>query len=297
MRLIETYGGVKHVGYTIAGRFVFAETFLHSCTLHMRDLANGNKFWSAKLRERSHLWFMLPAGLFAAAGLSGTTIFRLLDDRFEAITTLGDWQVNERHPASFSANGRFGAWFSRPRVDTPHQILWQEIQHMKNAGAFQPCVHIEVLQFSDDGKLLIAAGGRMLTAWSIESKESVAVWQAPASAFVSQTGPNYRFLACSTDGTYCCIGMTNHCFLWEPGTGQIRFEMARRFKAAAFSSDSRLLALAFGYRTEIWELDPLRSLNVYEWPIEDISCIAFAPDGLTMAAGGRGGVVMWDLDM
>jgi WD40 repeat protein len=297
MRLIETGGIVKHLGYSPAGRLVFAETYLFPWKLHSQNLGQGHGSWTVDLKEAAQVWLSLSAGLVAAAEKSGAIkIYRLRDDGIDEYATVDGWQVNQWHPASFSGNGRYAAWYCPPQAETPHRILWREIDQAKTAGSFQPYEHTELLQFSDDGNLLFTAGGRSLTAWSMKSKESVATWRIPANVSTSLLGPNYRFLACSTDGMRVCIGTKNRWFLWEPGSGKLEFEKARRFKTAAFAADSRLLAFAFGNRAEIWEMAPPRCLRAYEWPIREIFCLAFAPDGLTVAAGGIGGIVIWDVD-
>ncbi|HEV3144982.1 MAG TPA: hypothetical protein VGZ47_13915 [Gemmataceae bacterium] len=288
---------MKHIGYTPGARIVFAETFGYPWNVHSHSLGKSGDSWSIELKGVSQVWLSVTSGFVAAAEANGAIrIFRARDDGIEDYATVDGWQVNQWQPAAVSGDGRYAAWFCPPLATTPHRILWREINQSKTDEAFRPYEHVKWLQFSNDGNLLFAAGGRSLTAWSMKSKESVATRQIPVDLRTSQLGENCRFLVCSADGRYVSIGMEDRCFLWEPGPGKLQFAMARRFKTAAFALDSRLLAFASGNRVEIWEINPSRCLRAYEWPIEQIHCLAFSPDGLTMAAGGVGGIVIWDLD-
>src|SRR5262249_49648181 len=69
--------------------------------------------------------------------------------------------------------------------------------------------------------------------------------------------------------------------------------------ALAFSPDGRLLALIRrGARSvELWETSDVRKLTEFRWGVGELASAAFAPDGLTAAAGAESGaVVLWDLD-
>ena len=46
----------------------------------------------------------------------------------------------------------------------------------------------------------------------------------------------------------------------------------------------------------LWDNESRARLTTFDWRIGDVRCVAFAPDGLTAAAGGLDGVVVWDVD-
>jgi hypothetical protein len=47
----------------------------------------------------------------------------------------------------------------------------------------------------------------------------------------------------------------------------------------------------------VWAAGDGRELRVFDWQIGHATAAAFAPDGLTCAAGGdKGQVVVWDTD-
>lgn len=77
--------------------------------------------------------------------------------------------------------------------------------------------------------------------------------------------------------------------------------MPGRVDGMAFSPDGRLLAAALNAGPVVlWETRSGRELARYDWGLDEATCIAFAPDGLTLAVGGHintaGRVVLWDVD-
>ena len=68
--------------------------------------------------------------------------------------------------------------------------------------------------------------------------------------------------------------------------------------ALRFSSDHRVLAAGCkSGRVTLFDVDDRRPLTTYDWGIPDIQALAFAPDGLRIAAGGDGGqIIVWDLE-
>ena len=64
---------------------------------------------------------------------------------------------------------------------------------------------------------------------------------------------------------------------------------------AASPDGRRLLTAAVDGTVTAWDADTYRVVGRYDWGVGGLHAVAFAPDGLTAAAGGeRGRVVVWD---
>ncbi len=72
----------------------------------------------------------------------------------------------------------------------------------------------------------------------------------------------------------------------------------KHFTAAAFSPDGRLLATTSNDTTvTMWDTATWQPIRQYGWEIGKLRAVAFAPDGLTCAAGSdTGKVVLFDVD-
>jgi WD40 repeat protein len=72
----------------------------------------------------------------------------------------------------------------------------------------------------------------------------------------------------------------------------------KHFTAAAFSPDGKLLATTSNDTTvTMWDTATWQPIRQYAWEIGKLRAVAFAPDGLTCAAGSdTGKVVLFDVD-
>ena len=72
----------------------------------------------------------------------------------------------------------------------------------------------------------------------------------------------------------------------------------KHFTAAAFSPDGKLLATTSNDTTvTMWDTATWQPVRQYAWEIGKLRAVAFAPDGLTCAAGSdTGKVVLFDVD-
>ncbi|OAI54640.1 hypothetical protein AYO44_14565 [Planctomycetaceae bacterium SCGC AG-212-F19] len=86
--------------------------------------------------------------------------------------------------------------------------------------------------------------------------------------------------------------------LWETVTGRERGRIAGRFNAVAIAPDGKLLAGADRVEgiIRVWDLALLKEVQHFDGHDSDISALAFAPDGKTLASGsGDFTAMLWDL--
>jgi WD40 repeat protein len=80
----------------------------------------------------------------------------------------------------------------------------------------------------------------------------------------------------------------------------VRVNTSRKhFTAAAFSPDGKLLSTTSNDTTvTLWDTATWQPIRQYGWEIGRLRAVAFAPDGLTCAAGSdTGKVVLFDVDV
>jgi WD40 repeat protein len=71
-----------------------------------------------------------------------------------------------------------------------------------------------------------------------------------------------------------------------------------RVKCASFSPDGRWLATGgMDGLVIFWDVATKQERARFDWQIEDIYSLAFAPDGMTMAVAGDKGIVLCDVDI
>jgi WD40 repeat protein len=314
MRLIETRWPVRVLDYIPSGGFLVYTERQDSRTwrdglakipvrVHCVDLSCGQDSWNEVLSGSPKVWLSLPAGRLAAyTGMDGTgrrvcstTIYECAADGLEPVQS-PTYKIDAAGCRDFSKDGRFLAWKRLDRENTRNEIIWQETANPASQGVFRPHGNmIQLVQFSNDSEYLATTERNHLTIWSMLNHESVAVLTGPAS---EPFGPVSSWIWCefSPDASNIFVGTQHQCFIWDPGADKARFHVRGIPNALAYSRDGRYLALGIGSDVEIWDTVIGKCRRTYEWPKGKISCIAFAPDGLTIAAGGENGIVIWDLD-
>jgi WD40 repeat protein len=107
-------------------------------------------------------------------------------------------------------------------------------------------------------------------------------------------------VAFSPDGTRLAALGHQSLWLWElPSCRAIcRRPSKKSYTGLAFSPDSQLLATSCNDgKVRFWDGQEAEPLKVFDWEIDKVLCVAFAPDGMRAAAGGAlGNLVVWDVD-
>jgi WD40 repeat protein len=105
----------------------------------------------------------------------------------------------------------------------------------------------------------------------------------------------------SPDGRWLAARVRQSVRVWDAASGKLVAEPRpggrRDYESLRFHPGGRLLAIGtlggvvHFFDTATWA--PARS---YQWPVGAVYALAFAPDGLKAAVGGKAGVVLWDVE-
>jgi hypothetical protein len=162
------------------------------------------------------------------------------------------------------------------------------------------------LALSGDGCRLVAYAGSDYNASLRDPKPSFHVWNIPGSKrpkrAMTRIVPNQLVngFALSFDGSRLATAGSSALSLWDTATGERVMHSGqhrRAVTAVACSPTQPSLVSGDGAgRVFLWDTTG-RVLKQYDWGLGEVVSVAFAPDGLRVAAvGASGKVVIWDVD-
>lgn len=130
--------------------------------------------------------------------------------------------------------------------------------------------------------------------------ENGAIWTGSSPDAPERFGSPIRALGHSPDGRRLLAFVGNILAVWDFARPEWYFpwQDEPRILDAAYSPDGQMLAVTRRDGTvTLHDADTLAPRRTYDWKLGPLHSVAFAPDGLTCAAGAtRRRVVTWDLE-
>jgi WD40 repeat protein len=162
----------------------------------------------------------------------------------------------------------------------------------------EPRAHVQALAFSEDGaQLAVADFGNILTLWDVASGRSRTFSEGVVGPVAALTfAPNGTVLAGSVND--------KTIRLWEVATGMesgVLSGHARVAMALAFAPDGRSLASGdLGGSVKLWDVTTLTEranleANRDNDMVNEVTALAFSPDGQTLAVAIDRDVQLWDV--
>jgi WD40 repeat protein len=236
------------------------------------------------------------AGILASA-VRGTVALRDLRTGEERRFPLCRPTLNEQHCLLFSADGTslFAALMEASAVGTRLGVVRLDLASETSFPLRQHKIERwpTRLSLANTPELTLAVGE-----W-----ERVRLLTIPTGEQTEIPLPRHnqcKRLIFAPDGEFLVILGERILRLWDVAAKQMRttWKEPRMITNAAFTPDGRILATSHTDGTvRFWDVFAWRELTAFDWRIGPLYSVAVAPDGMKAAAGGRGKIVVWDLDL
>ena len=178
------------------------------------------------------------------------------------------------------------------RAGKPRKIF---AEHPSSANA---------VAFSPDGKTIASANGGLIRMWDTQGA-SLRLWYARTGEHVEHFVDHIDYVLTvvfSPDGKLIASGgYDSRLRLWDANTGHHIATLRGGGPAVAFSPDGELLANSYGGdgiigTIGLWDVQSGELRDVLKEYHGLLTCIAFSPDGKTLASGGQNSeIILWDI--
>jgi sugar lactone lactonase YvrE len=284
-------------------------------TLASGDSAGTIKLWDTRTdRERATIKGHRGNVLCLAFSPDGTTLASGSLDQTVRLWNLanGQEQASLKGPrfaisaVAFSPDGKSVAaggksGYSGAVAPAYAVIIWDAAKREERATIEGHAGGVRGLAFTPDSRTLaVSSGDGTLKLWA----------GATGKVIAAITGAGGGPLAVTPDGKTVVSAAGDRVVLTDVATYQLRAGLKvpwTETHCLALSADGKWLAVG-GYSVQegqrsaehpilLWDLSTAKELERLQWEGRTLDCLAFSPDGKTLASGGINGVIsLWKLE-